>query len=505
MATQTTTASPLLQLDVSYGDWRDDLRTKGYAVVKGAIPRERAVEYQQRALKWLTSFGLPLDLDDPSTWLAENMPVQSKLNTFDNYCVVHEKFMWDARMEPGVVDAFSKVWNTNELLVSFDSLNITLPGRKDKSPRAPWPHVDQSPFKRGLHCIQGIINLSHVGDEDGSLMVLPGSNAYNAEFFDSQADRSSWPEIDWRRFSEEEMKWFEGKGLKACKVKAEPGDLILWDSRTVHWGAEPTGNSKTIRTVIYASYSPAKLAKREALEEKARVFNVYGATTHWAHDNIWLRPQLAHLPDDSQPASRRIVVGISGVPGSGKTTLARLVTARINELRPSAKSTPTAGDLAMGGFHYSRAHLAAMPDPVFATHRRGAAFTFDAAGFLALVRQLVAEPPVEAKAPSLDHSTKDPVADDVAIPSEVRIVLVEGNYCALNRAPWSDAAALMTELWYVDTPAEVSHKRLAVRHLQAGIVKDEEEAWERATGTDVLNAKDIRENRLPCQENLVLV
>lgn len=285
------------RLDASYGDWRDDLRDKGYAVVKGAIPHERAVEYQQRALKWLTSFGLPLDLNDPNTWVAENMPVQSKLNTFDNYCVAHEKFMWDARMEPGVVDAFSKVWNTNELLVSFDSLNITLPGRKDKPTRAPWPHVDQSPFKRGLHCIQGIINLSHVGDEDGSLMVMPGSNTHNAEFFDTQTDRSSWPSIDWRRFSEEEMKWFENRGLNACKVKAEPGDLILWDSRTVHWGAEPTANSKTIRTVIYVSYSPAKLATKEALEEKARVFNLYGATTHWAHDNIWLRPQLAHLPD----------------------------------------------------------------------------------------------------------------------------------------------------------------------------------------------------------------
>ncbi|KAE9570575.1 hypothetical protein CGMCC3_g13413 [Colletotrichum fructicola] len=208
---------------------------------------------------------------------------------------------------------------------------------------------------------------------------------------------------------------------------------------------------------------------------------------------------------DSQPASRRIVAGISGVPGSGKTTLARLVTARINKFRPSAKTAPTAVDLAMDGFHYSRAHLASMPDPVCATHRRGAAFTFDAEGFLALVRQLVAESPVEAKAPSFDHATKDPVADDIAIPSEVRIVLVEGNYCALNRTPWSDAAALMMELWYVDTPAEVSHKRLAVRHLQAGIVKDEKEAWERATGTDELNAKDIRENRLPCQENLVLV
>lgn len=205
--------------------------------------------------------------------------------------------MWDARAEPGVVNAFAKVWGTDELLVSFDSLNITFPNREDKPARAPWPHVDQSPLRRGLHCVQGIINLSHAGEEDGSLMVLPRSNTLNDEFFDTQTDPASWETKDWRRFSEKEMEWWDQKGLKPIKVHAEPGDLILWDSRTVHWGGEPTDKSKTIRTVIYASYSPASMASKEALEEKARVFKVHGATTHWAHDNIFLRPQLARLPD----------------------------------------------------------------------------------------------------------------------------------------------------------------------------------------------------------------
>ncbi|EXJ77298.1 hypothetical protein A1O3_10456 [Capronia epimyces CBS 606.96] len=286
-------------------EWLNDLCENGYAVVKGAIPRERAVQYQQRAFDWLRSFGKGLDLEDRSTWTAEHLPVQSKLNTFDNYCVVHEKFMWDARLEPGVIDAFTKIWGTDELLVSFDSLNVTFPGRSDKPPRAPWPHVDQSPHKRGLHCVQGIINLSHAGPEDGSLVVLPGSHKYTAEFFDTQTDRDSWPTIDWRRFSEDEMAWFASKGLKAVKVEAEPGDLIVWDSRTVHYGGEPTDKSDVVRTVIYASYAPAKLAAPEALEEKRRVFDVHGATTHWAHDNIWLRPQLAHLPDGSLDPQNR--------------------------------------------------------------------------------------------------------------------------------------------------------------------------------------------------------
>ncbi|KAL2838646.1 hypothetical protein BJY01DRAFT_237414 [Aspergillus pseudoustus] len=304
MSATQTLASPVLiegplRTKASYGDWRDDLHANGYVVIKQAIPRERAIQYQQRAFDWLQSFGTPLDIQDPSTWTAENLPVQSKLNTFDNYGIVHEKFMWDARMEPGVVDAFAKVWETDELLVSFDSLNVTFPNRKDKPARAPWPHVDQSPYKRGLHCIQGIINLSHAGPEDGSLMVLPRSTTYYDEFFDTQTDQSTWEIKDWRRFSEEEMQWWASKGLKPIKVEAEPGDLILWDSRTVHWGGEPTNKSNTIRTVIYASYSPASLATLEAIQEKQLVFRAWGATTHWAHDNIFLRPQVARLPDGS--------------------------------------------------------------------------------------------------------------------------------------------------------------------------------------------------------------
>lgn len=293
-------------MEGNYGDFRDQLLSDGYVVIKGAIPSERAVNYQQRAFEWLKSFDKGLDIGDPTTWKTESLPVQSKLNTFDNYCVVHEKFMWDARQEPGVIEPFAKIWGTHELLVSFDSLNVTFPGRKDKPPRAPWPHVDQSPLKRGLHCVQGIINLSHVGPEDGSLMLLPRSSRFYDEFLDTQTDPTKWETKDWRRFSDKEMDWWkEEKGLKPVKVQAEPGDLILWDSRTVHWGGEPTEKSDVIRTVIYASYSPAKLATKEALEEKRRVFSVYGATTHWAHDNIYLRPLEALLPDGTLDPQNR--------------------------------------------------------------------------------------------------------------------------------------------------------------------------------------------------------
>ena len=39
--------------DVTYGDFRDDLLRDGYAVVKGAIPQEKALAYVDNMYEWL--------------------------------------------------------------------------------------------------------------------------------------------------------------------------------------------------------------------------------------------------------------------------------------------------------------------------------------------------------------------------------------------------------------------------------------------------------------------
>ena len=285
------------------GDWLDELESQGYTVIKGAVPADRAAYYQDKAIKWLQTFDPNLDPEDPSTWKQQSLPLQTNRNTYEHYSVVHEKFMWEARQEPGVIDAFQKIWGTDELLVSFDSLNVTLPNLK--KPRTPWPHVDQAPRKRGLHCIQGIINLSHAGPEDGSLVVISGSSTLTEEYFDKHTDPSTWEWRDNRYFDDKEMEFFFERGCKVTKVLAEPGDLILWDSRTIHWGGEPTEKSNTIRTVIYAAYAPARLASPEAILEKQKIFNAWGATTHWPHDNIKLRDLQASYPDGTPDPRHR--------------------------------------------------------------------------------------------------------------------------------------------------------------------------------------------------------
>jgi pantothenate kinase len=156
----------------------------------------------------------------------------------------------------------------------------------------------------------------------------------------------------------------------------------------------------------------------------------------------------------------------------------------------------------MDGFHLSRAALSAMPDPATAHARRGAPFTFDAPKFLALVQSLRGPilPSVPIFAPSFDHAIKDPKENDIVVLPTHRIVVMEGNYLALNKDVWRDAALLFDELWFVEVDFEVARKRLRERHVRAGIVKTIEEGDRRATENDLVNGKEIVDYSLQVHE-----
>ncbi|WVR09804.1 hypothetical protein IAU60_006880 [Kwoniella sp. DSM 27419] len=177
-----------------FGDWRDELATKGYTVVK-AIPTERALQYRERAFEWLEEFPLGFDRNDVSTWTNEHLPVHVKGGMFHGYGFL----LWDIRCEEGVIDTFAKVWGTDELITSFDGGSVMLPKRTDVADGGKWEHMDQSHHRTGFYCCQGLVNLNHNGPEDGGLMVLEGSSQLVEEHFNIHGRHSykSWGPFDW--------------------------------------------------------------------------------------------------------------------------------------------------------------------------------------------------------------------------------------------------------------------------------------------------------------------
>ena len=75
------------------------------------------------------------------------------------------------------------------------------------------------------------------------------------------------------------------------KVCMDPGDLVLWDSRTIHYACFP--KAEQIRYVIYTCFTPRKFGEEEDLKYKGELFAKYQGTTHWPH--CVSTPPLKHI------------------------------------------------------------------------------------------------------------------------------------------------------------------------------------------------------------------
>lgn len=286
MSTTTTmTVQPALKVDgtdPTFGDWRDDLVRDGYAVIKGAVPRENALKYADKMLALVESFGLGYDRKDPSTVHPDKLPVINEKGMLLNYAAPHEDFVWAIRSEPGVVEAFEQVYGTEDLLVSFDAINYGFANRDNLPANKPWPHQDQDPEKPGFRCLQGLVNLHPNGPDDGGLIVCRGGHLMSEAFHEAMKDEERIPAWtrEWYGFTEAGMKWLADNGGEWIKPTAEPGDLLVWDSRTPHFNVPPSRQSVD-RLAVYTCFMPVSHATQEDLLRKKDAFERRVGTTHW--------------------------------------------------------------------------------------------------------------------------------------------------------------------------------------------------------------------------------
>ncbi|MEZ5477757.1 MAG: hypothetical protein R3E95_09825 [Thiolinea sp.] len=196
---------------------------------------------------------------------------------------------------------------------------------------------------------------------------------------------------------------------------------------------------------------------------------------------------LTQLAARNHPA--RTLIGLAGQPGSGKTTVVRHWQQTLDAQHPELHTQV----LGMDGFHLSKAQLAAMPDPEQAFARRGAPWTFDAAGFVAKVQALRADRDTVSW-PDFDHALGDPEADAFTVTPACRLVIVEGLYLLYREDDWAGLEGLFDEIWFFDTPPEVALERLLSRHQQAwGFSR--EQAYQRYQANDGKNAEIVLATR----------
>lgn len=176
---------------------------------------------------------------------------------------------------------------------------------------------------------------------------------------------------------------------------------------------------------------------------------------------------------------RRVIIGVVGLPGSGKTTLAEALVAALGS---------HAAHVPMDGFHLADAELHRLGR----SGRKGAPDTFDATGYAVLLERLRrAEDDVWA--PAFDRALEQAIARSIPVLRNTRVVITEGNYLLLDDPTWARARAQVDAVWFYDLDEGVRRERLINRHIRFGKSPAEAVAW--VDGPDRRNAELITATR----------
>jgi len=180
-------------------------------------------------------------------------------------------------------------------------------------------------------------------------------------------------------------------------------------------------------------------------------------------------------------SGQRKILGIAAAPGAGKSTLAE---ALLKALGAQAQVVP------MDGFHLANSELQRLGRAA----RKGAPDTFDAMGYVNLLRRIQGQQPGETiYAPEYRRELEEGIAGAIAIDANTPLIITEGNYLLLDEGAWAEVCGVLDETWFLDIDSTLRQQRLLERHIRFGRSREAALAW--IASTDEPNAQRIERHR----------
>ena len=239
---------------LSEADWQHWI-TKGYVIVRQAVPAENAAKLAD--LLWLFD---EKDPDDPSTWYApQRRPhVRAELNNAGMVEIYNHQYLWDNRMEQRVYDAFVDIWDREDLWVAIDRANLNPPKKVKGNPEG-FIHWDVDTKQRPLPIgVQGVLSLKKQDADTGGFQCVP----YLFEHFD-----------EWVKTQPDDRNPIlpDMAGLERENISMEAGDLLIFNSLLAH-GVRPNHSDNRVRMAQYISMYPADYDNEAERQERIRLW-----------------------------------------------------------------------------------------------------------------------------------------------------------------------------------------------------------------------------------------
>ena len=246
------------------GHYHTELKENGYCIIPEIINDSEIKHARLLFFNWKCQVP---DID-------KNHSIINPHGIFKFHEIGHQEHAWYLRTHPNIINVFKQIWNTDELVVSFDG-TCYMPKDFKKKDNI-WTHTDQASNYSDLQCYQSFVSLTD--NQEKTLVVYEKSHLLHEEYFkEKNKTGKNWNLI--------EHDYLEGIKDKRIALKVNKGDLVIWDSRLFHQNQCGDINSGEERLVQYLCYLPKNNPKNNKAEQNKRLkyFLEKRTTSHWPY------------------------------------------------------------------------------------------------------------------------------------------------------------------------------------------------------------------------------